>query len=340
MKTKEIIVKKSLYIVPLLLLLLTNAFSENGMGYKELTDLVLNNYSQITQLEITGYCCYSIFQQGNNSWQYQKERIKYYGFNNDSAYYINDDGFGKESVQYYLTDKNKILLYYPGISKDNNEMNALYSEYKGIFPPNFACNNLLPFDLFNKKYDFKFKPNSVTVKNIDNLYQIEGITSQDGHGLVSINPEYNFSVIKRRIDLPNTHLEYLYDQYTSVNGIYFPGKATQIVMGTSLETTAIISAYYEDIRINNFQNYELLKNKLKEGEYVQDNRFGSSGFFYQNSTSLSDDSVFQMAEKHNKRISDVEKNKISFSYTYLLYGLIIIFIGMAFYLIQKLLRKK
>lgn len=265
---EEVVVKKSLFLVFLLLILLSNVFAGNNMGYKELTNLVINNYSQITQLEITGYCCYSIYQQGNNSWQFQKERIKYYGFNNDSAYYINDNGFGTESAQYYLTDKNKILLYYPGISKDKKEMNALYSEYKGIFPPIFACNNLLPFNLFNKKFNFSFKTNSVSIKTTNSLYQIEGITSQDGHALFLIDPSYNFSVIKSRIDLPNLHLEYLYDDYKSSNGIYFPRKATQIIMGPSSETTTIITAYYEDIRINNFKNYDLLENKLMEDEYV------------------------------------------------------------------------
>jgi hypothetical protein len=328
------------YLVLLIVIsIFSCSFAQKILTYPELSKLVINNYSQITQLELTGYCGLSIYQQFNNSWQYQEDPTSYYGFNQDSAYFIKHMGYGTDSSRCFLTDKKKIVQYYLVNSGGNSLGNGEYSRYK-TFPPELAMNNLLPFDLFERKYQLSFNKDSVSVETTDNLYKIEGVTKQNSKVVIYVDPQYNYSIVRKKIDSPGFHLEYVYDDFDSSNGVFFPRKAAQFVLGNSLETTMIVTAHLDEVRVNNFQNYDYLRNRLNEGEMVFDTSYGVKGFRYQYSTTLSENSITQMADKYNRSIAKEEKKSIPPKKSYWFYGGILFLIGGVFLASSRLLRKK
>jgi len=316
--------------------------AQENMSYQELDAIVWSNYSQITQLEYEGFCHLSSYQVDTKTWKYG-EFHDIYGFSNNSAYYAANPRYGNIVDSLYITDKNKILHYSPDSRSNFKKMTPIVTDYQKHFPPEFSSYSLLPYFLFSKVTSFNLMNPTVTYEKSSTGKDLIVLKGNDNtiQKIIYLDSQYNFAIIKEVITVPYLKIERIYDKYELINGFYLPTKVMQYTMSSAGNPTSIISAEFMNIRINDFINNDLLSNKLQEGEVVYDDRFGESmGFHYENSSTLTEDSIFRMAEEHNKQITKKMNNNISTGNSYWLYGGLLFFIGCIFIICQRLMRRK
>ena len=311
--------------------------AQENMSYQELDSLIWNNYSQITQLEYEGYCHFSSYQFDTKTWKYNEWR-EIYGYSNNSAYYATNP---VDSI--YLTDKVKILHYSPEKVNNNRNMTAIVTEYNNQFPPELSSSDLLQFFSFSKKTSFNFINTSVSYEKSSSgneLIILKGDIKQSKN-VIYIDPKYNFAIVKEKAVFPQMIIECIYNKYELINGFYLPTEAMQYNYTSTGNLISYFKVELKKIGVNNFINYDLLRNKLQEGEILLDKRFGEgNGFNYKNSSTLTEDSIFIMAEEQNKQITKKMKNNISTDNSYWLYGGLLFFIGCIFLICRRLMRRK
>ncbi len=306
-------------------------------SYEELNKKVWGAYSKVTQFEYEGYVSVSTYQPGTFSWEGHTGTLgELYGFTNESAYFIKDDGHGFENSDNYITDKKKILKYNPGLSRTGD-----FSEYKDRFPPGIlSCGNALPVNLFQKQTSFHLS--NVVIKKVDydmfykdDVLEVSG-DQKYGKATYYIAPEYNYAIIKRITLTQKFNFEDLYEDYEEYNGVYLPTRVTHYVKTSNNDTTHITHTEFHNMRVNDFQGYEWLKNKLEEGDLVFDNRFGINGFMYHYSTTINEDSVKQLAGIDVKTQAKPENKHMSIKVVIGVFTGILLLVGIIYLIIRKL----
>lgn len=334
-------------IILILFLLIVSSITLSApkpLTYPELDSLVWNKYSQVTQLEYDGYSQVSNFSITDFTWHLSPTIHDLYGFSNNSAYFVKSPDYGIESSTIYLTDKEKVLQYW---RKMEGQPHADITKYENHFPPQVSSSNdYLPYFLFSKVSSFNLTEPEISYDTTDSgkeLIILKGKTKSGYNRTVYIDPP-NYIITKEIYDLGKLRLENYYENYEFINGIYFPTKARKIDVTVSGMTITNISAEYKNIRINHFQNYDLLSNKLEEGAWICDRRYGKEeekgSFYYEYSTTLTEASVAQLAAVRDNHNIMHKKNEIPPKKSYWFYGGILFLIGGVFLASSRLLRKK